>query len=222
MQLWNYISHEVDTVMAGRKTYDAGERESIRQRLLQYKLRYGIGCPTLSKRIHAANPHIRMIDQRRVSRFLARQHQPEDMFVSWCETFLQTVPDRPSDPFRTLADGMLEFCGKHEGPDYTGAYTLALKENADKPPELPSAEWSVTPGDGFWRVEERPINRHIILDGVLVNTPGSGTAVLKDRLTGMTRTVVLLQHEGALLGRSQGVNMTREYTSYLFHLEKRP
>jgi hypothetical protein len=212
--------------MQPRPVFDLKEREQVRSRLLAYKVRHGIGAPTIAKRIEEAAPGGAPIYHKTLSRFLARQHQPQDAFVARCAIFLHRNPEPVDDPDGDLAQAMICFCGVVPGPDFAGAYTLMPKPvtiaQSDAAANAHPAEVTIVADDGFWRITERPPGRHVILDGVLVNTAGPAVATLKDRLTGNVKTLLIWRQSETLLYACQTVVDNAYYASSRCRLERMP
>jgi hypothetical protein len=207
--------------------FDQHEQERIRYSLLRYKIAHGMGAPTLAKRISEANLIRPIVNQRRVSRFLAKQTDPDDIFLGWCDTFLQSVP-MPPDPIWQLAKGLLGFCATGSAVDFSGSYTLAqsvpaVAENfwsiAD--PDIP-AKLTATADDGFWRLEERALHRKAIWDGVLINTNTGGLAILKERMTCVTKTYTLRPEGNVISGSTVWVDNNCITRSHVFELTRIP
>jgi hypothetical protein len=221
------IGHDVVSTMTSRPTFDLHERDRIRYSLLRYKIAHGIGAPMLAKRISEANLNCPIVNHKRVSRYLAKQHDPEDIFVGWCDTFLQSVPV-PPDPIWQLAKGLLGFCATGSAVDFSGSYTLsqAVPAVADSfwriaDPDI-SAKLTATADDGFWRLEERALHRKAIWDGVLINTNTGGLAILKERLTCVTKTYTLQPEGDVISGSTVWVDNNRITRSHVFELTRNP
>ena len=198
-------------------TFDQHERERIRYTLLNYKIAQGMGAPELAKRISEANLNHPKVNQRRVSRFLAKQHDPENMFVAWCDTFLQSVPV-PPDPIWQLAKALLGFCAEGAKFDFSGNYILR-NENIHQPPV--SAKLRATADDGFWRLEERSNQDNAIWDGVFINTNTGGLAILKERLVSVTKTYsIRICDDNTIMGGTMWFNHAHNIRGYMFFLEK--
>jgi hypothetical protein len=192
--------------MSSRQTYDLEQRERVRQDLLAYKLRHKIGAPALAARIHEANPHIQLIDQRRVSRFLARRHHAEDMFIGWCVTFLEQDLKQNKrlhfsqivHPIDLFAHGLLEFFGKSGSKELAAEYVVA---NANETLSFRApTTLRLKPEQNYWRVEMHA--PHAISEGAMVFHAGHPFALLKDRLTGFLSTISVTSSDdtGKMLG----------------------
>ncbi len=72
-------------------TYDAAQRQQIRQALKDYMQVQGIGAPTLARRIqNSAAGESRRVQLSTLQRFLRDTAEPKDSFVSVCEMFVRT------------------------------------------------------------------------------------------------------------------------------------
>jgi hypothetical protein len=212
--------------MTIQQTFDQYERERIRYAVLRYKLSHGIGAPELATRISEANPHHPTVNQRRVSRFLAKKHDPDPIFYGWCDTFLKSVP-LPPDPIFQLAKGLINFCGDESKNcfGFSGEYTLSIYDTSNnKNPEIFS-KLTAVPDDGFWRLKEKAIQKNEIWDGVLTNARNGSLAVLKERLTSTTKIYSLslyLTEADTIRGSALWRDNVNEIKAYQFELESIP
>lgn len=201
-----------------RPVFDLKEREDIRVRLLAYKVRHGIGTPTIAKRIEAAAPDGAPIYHKTLSRFLARKHQPQDAFISRCVIFLNANPEPVADPDGDLARSMIGFFGVHPGREFAGAYTLL----PDPAPTQSPFEMTITADDGFWRLTEHFSVGRTFFEGVLVNTPFSAIATLTERLSGSIKTLHIQPESDTIIRCYETVAQSGGYLNLRFSMERQP
>lgn len=211
--------------MTSYPKFDQLERSRIRRALLRYKIANCMKAPELATQISEVNRNHPIINPRRVSRFLANQHDSEDSFVGWCDTFLQSVPPAP-DPLWQLAQGLYGFIGKiTTSIDLSGSYTLSLLlpsvgQNSVAVSDTDvAAEMLVTWDDGFWRLEERAVHQNAIWDGVLVYTRTGAFAILKERLTGITKAYTIRIVEPQIFGSAVWTDRKFIDLAYAFALK---
>lgn len=184
-----------------QQTFDAGERELIRKKLIHYMKENGIGAPKLAERIKAFHRLDTPLPVSTLQRFLANRMRTNELFVRFCHRFVEHLTF--SDPITKLGERLSIFYGTGNGHDYSGNYISApsLGDKFDDNIEIVADA-------GFWRFTERTsLHRgHAIYDGVLVSARNDAVVVLKDRLAGRARNYMLWAQDKYLYG--QGVTQS--------------
>jgi hypothetical protein len=183
--------------MTDYPTFDIEARDRIRTGLLNYKRAHGIGTPKMARRISEVNINHPTVAHRTLARFLARQHDPHDHFIAWCDKFLRGLPAAP-DPSWELAKGLMSFYGIEEMNGFAGDYTLFTNGNDDRP----QATLSVTQDAGFCRVSQKDIGHNRFFDGVSVATQNTNIVALKNRMTRVPRLYKITRMDGLALHTS--------------------
>jgi hypothetical protein len=184
--------------MTDYPTFDIEARDRIRNGLLNYKLAQGIGTPKMARRISEVNINHPTVAHRTLARFLARQHNPNDSFIAWCDKFLRTLPAAP-DPSWELARGLMSFYGMDNMEELPGDYGLFRYDNQPRP----EAVLSITRDSGFCRVKQKDLDANRFFDGVLVATQSTKMFALRERLTRLPRLYKLTSTVGIALDTSE-------------------
>ena len=197
-------SHWTNLVQGGAvqmETFDAGERELIRKKLISYMKENGIGAPKLAERIEAFHRLDTPLPVSTLQRFLVNRMRTNELFVRFCHRFVehQTI----SDPIAKLGERLFVFYGAGNGRDYSGTYRCEIGTADVAEPEFAgSSEINIAADTGFWRVTEKtaPDLNHAIYDGVLVCSGDAAVVVLKDRVAGLARNYMLWPESETLHG----------------------
>jgi hypothetical protein len=183
--------------MTDYPTFDIEARDRIRAGLLNYKLAHGIGAPKMARRISKVNLNHPTVAHRTLARFMARQHDPKDHFIAWCDKFLRGLPAAP-DPSWELAKSLMSFYGMQSQDDLAGEYGLF----GDPDVIERQAVLSVVRDSDFCRVTQKDTNAHRFFDGVLVGTQSIKMFALRDRLTRLPRVYKFTSANGVALDTS--------------------
>jgi len=175
------------------ETFDGGERELIRKKLIRYMKENSIGTPKLAERIKASHPRNTEIPLSTLQRFLAGRGKNESC-VALCHRFVERVAI--SDPIVKLGERLSHFYGASDGREYAGVYVgegALLGTNLATVRIRQKLEIVISADAGFWRVKEKTTSDlySAVYDGVLVCSGNAALVVLKDRLAGLARSYML-------------------------------
>jgi hypothetical protein len=184
--------------MTDYPTFDIEARDRIRNGLLNYKNAHGIGAPKMARRISEVNLNRPKVGYRTLARFLARQHDPKDHFIAYCDKFLRGLPAAP-DPSSELARSLMSFYGMESQDDLVGNYGL-FRFSREENEARPEAVVSVVRDSDFFRVTQKDTDANRFFDGVLVvATQNIKIFALKERMTRLPRLYKLTGTGGVAL-----------------------
>ncbi len=172
-----------------QQTFDAGERELIRKKLIHYMKENGIGAPKLAERIKAFHRLDTPLPVSTLQRFLVNRMRTNELFVRFCHRFVEHLTI--SDTIAKLGERLSIFYGAGNGRDYSGTYRSEIRTaNVAETEFAGHSEINIAADTGFWRITERMEHPDpAIYDGVLVCSEKAAViAVMKDRVAGLPRT----------------------------------
>lgn len=190
-------------------TFDAAERELIRKKLICYMKENRIGAGRLATRIAAAHPLKPEIPVSTLQRFLAGLMRTNEPAVALCYRFAESLT--VSDPIAKLGERLSIFYGAGSEHDYSGTYESSTTDQSRIYSRV-----NIVADAGFWRVTENVTqpDDHAIYDGALVCSGHAAVVVLKDRLAGLARNVMLAPVADDLL---RGLGITMHFAPFDVH-----
>jgi hypothetical protein len=168
--------------------YDLAQREQLRQTLLAYMKEHKIGVPRLAQRVKETVHRNPEIPVKTLQRFLKGEVRTIDMHVGFLAQFVEKASN--VDPTPRLGSALAAFYSSQDKTDWSGLFHVS--EGQSESVEG-SSTIEIVRDQGAWRVKETTANAspRRIYDGALTTSGKAVLMVLKERLTGLPRTITV-------------------------------